>query len=177
VTGAQQAVSLTGTGLTRAANPTFSPTGGTYATAQSVTISSTTSGATFYYTTDGSTPTTSSTLYTAPVVISKNTMLKAIAVATGYANSPLTWSAYTIRAAAPKYSPAGGTYTTAQSVTLSSTTPGATFYYTTDGTWPKTSSTLYSGPITVSKNTTLKAIAIASGYGESLVASGAYTIP
>ena len=52
-------------------------------------------------------------------------------------------------ASAPVFSPAGGTYTSPQSVTISSTVPSASYYYTTDGTTPTTSSNLYSGPVSV----------------------------
>ena len=79
-------------------------------------------------------------------------------------------------AATPSFSPVGGTYTSAQTVSISDTTSGATIYYTTNGTTPTTSSTLYSGAITVSSTETLQAIATATGYSTSAVASAAYTI-
>lgn len=79
-------------------------------------------------------------------------------------------------ASAPVFSPAPGRYTAAQSVTLSSATPGAVIRYTTNGSDPTGTSPLYSGPITVSASTTLKAIATASGLTDSAVASGAYVI-
>lgn len=59
--------------------PYFSPTGGTYYEPVEVTIVSPTDGATVYYTSDGTTPTTSSTAYTAPITIEETTTLKAIA--------------------------------------------------------------------------------------------------
>jgi RHS repeat-associated protein len=79
-------------------------------------------------------------------------------------------------AATPTFSPVAGTYTTAQSVTLSDSTGGATIYYTTDGTTPTASSTRYASAITISSTETLEAIAIISGYTNSAVASAAYTI-
>ena len=79
-------------------------------------------------------------------------------------------------AATPTFSLAAGTYAGSQSVTISDTTPNATIYYTTDGTTPTTASTAYSGAITVSQSETLQAIAVATGYLTSTVASAAYTI-
>ena len=77
---------------------------------------------------------------------------------------------------APIFSPAGGTYTTAQTVSISSSsTSGAAIYYTTDGSTPSSSSTPYTGAITISKTTTIKAIAIKDGTNSS-VSSATYTI-
>ena len=78
--------------------------------------------------------------------------------------------------AAPTFSIAGGTYTSAQTVTLASTTSGASIYYTTDGSAPTSSSTLYAGALTVSSSETLKAIAVKSGWTSSSVTSATYTI-
>jgi hypothetical protein len=80
-------------------------------------------------------------------------------------------------ASAPSFSPGGGTYSSAQSVSITSSTSGASIRYTTDGSTPTSSSgTVYSGPITISATTTLKAIAYASGYNNSSVTSATYTI-
>jgi hypothetical protein len=79
-------------------------------------------------------------------------------------------------ASTPTFLPVAGTYTTAQSVTISDTTTGVTIYYTTNGTTPTTSSTVYSGAIPVTSTETLEAIATATGYSTSAVASAAYII-
>src|SRR3989442_8068706 len=78
------------------APPTFSPAAGTYRAAQTVTVSDTTSGATIYYTTDGSTPSPSSTRYTGPIVVTQTTTIKAMAVANGMADSDVASATYTI---------------------------------------------------------------------------------
>jgi len=161
-----------------AATPGFSPAAGAYGPAQSVTISDATSGATIYYTTNGTTPTTASSVYSSAIMVSATETLEAIATASGYSQSAVGSAAYTINGAAatPTFSPAAGTYSSAQTVTITDATSGATIYYTTNGTTPTTSSSVYSSAITVSATETLEAIATASGYSNSAVGSAAYTI-
>jgi hypothetical protein len=79
-------------------------------------------------------------------------------------------------AATPAFTPAAGTYSSAQSVTLTDATPGAVIYYTVNGSTPTTASTLYTGAFTVTATTTVNAIAVASGYTNSAVGSATYTI-
>jgi sugar lactone lactonase YvrE len=81
-----------------------------------------------------------------------------------------------LQATKPAFSVPAGTYNSAQTVSLSDTTTGATIYYTTNGTTPTASSTKYAGAITVSSTETLEAIATASGYSNSTVAAAAYII-
>ena len=157
------------------ATPTFSPVAGTYTSAQSVSISDATSGATIYYTTNGTTPTTSSTQYTGPITVNSTETLQAIAVATGDTNSAVSSAIYTITpvVATPTFSPAAGSYTSAQSVSISDATSGATIYYTTNGTTPTTSSTQYTVPSPRKRPTeTLQAIAVATGDTNSAVVLG-----
>ena len=83
--------------LAPAATPTFSPAGGAYAGSQSVTISDQTDGAMIYYTTNGSTPTTNSTVYTGPILVAATETIQAIATATGYAPSAVASATFTIQ--------------------------------------------------------------------------------
>ena len=160
------------------ARPTFTPPGGSYASNAplSVTLSTTSAGdgtATYYYTTDGTTPTTNSTLYVGvacsnagpacnsnpdsgsitPITVSNSETLKAIAVVPGYAKpSAVSTAHYTIGSTevtdTPVFSLAPGIYFGTQSVYLSDATNGTdgngnTIYYTTDGTTPTTHSTAF----------------------------------
>ena len=166
---------------TQVAAPVFSVAAGTYSSAQTVAISTSTTNATIYYTTDGFTPTTASSVYTAPITVSVSQTIKAIAVAPGYSDSNVASAAYIIgtvaqQASAPVFSVAAGTYSSAQTVTISTSTTNATVYYTTDGSTPTTASSVYTAPITVSVSQTIKAIAAAPGYSDSNVASAAYII-
>ena len=162
-----------------ASTPSFSPGAGTYSSAQTVTIGSSTPSAAIYYTTNGTTPTTGSQVYSGPITVSSTETLQAIAVASGYSTSAAGSATYTInltQAATPTFSPGAGTSSSAQTVTIGTATPSATIYYTTNGTTPTTGSQVYSGPITVSSTETLQAIAVASGYSTSAAGSAAYTI-
>ena len=85
------------------------------------------------------------------------------------------WQGYNTRLASPTFSPAAGSYTSSQSVTISAPT-GATIYYTTNGKPPTTASSVYSGPITVSSNEVVQAIAAESGYTSSEPTQGNYQI-
>lgn len=77
----------------------------------------------------------------------------------------------------PTFSPIAGNYTSTQNVAISTTTVGASIYYTTNGDAPTVSSILYSAAIPVSSTTTIKAIAVLSGMSDSPVASATYTFP
>ena len=161
------------------ATPTFSPGAGGYNTSQTVTIATTTPGAVLYCTTDGTTPTTSSPQCSQPTTVFKTEFLQAIAVAHGTAPSAVASAGYTINLNAtptPTFNPAGGSYTAAQNVTMNDTASGANIYYTLDGSVPTVNSTLYAGPVAISKSTTLSAIAVASGSANSGVQSATYVI-
>ena len=160
------------------ATPTFSPNSGSFSSPQSVTISCSTAGATIYYTMDGSTPTTNSTEYTGAITVSSSETINAIAVATGYHISAVGSAKFTVTVACatPTFYPPAGTYASMQTVTISCATSGATVYYTTNGSTPTASSPQYTGAITVNASETIQAIATASGYSESAVASATYTI-
>jgi len=85
--------------------PTFSPVAGTYGGAQSVTLSTSSSGAVICYTTNGTTPTTNGTtgctagtLYSAAIVVNTTETIEAVAGGTGYTDSGIGTAAYTINA-------------------------------------------------------------------------------
>ncbi len=288
-----QTVTLSGnvTALPVAATPTFSPAGGTYTEAQTVSITCATEGATIHYTIDGTDPTENSDVYGTPLDISETTTVKAKAWKNGYEASAIASATYTINipdpvltvapttlewftytygsgpsegqtatvsgtyltenvtvtapenfeislsdgnysgtltlvpesgtlsattinvrmveglsvgdysgdvtvtcgnlsqtvalggsvsalpvAATPTFSPEGGTYTEAQTVSITCATEGATIRYTIDGTDPTENSTAYTDPLSISETTTVKAKAWKNGYEASAVASATYTI-
>jgi len=171
-----------------AATPTANPDSGEVAPGTLISLSTTTDGAAIYYTTDGSTPTTGSTLYSdgaKPAITVSPTAIKAIAVKDGMGKSATAEFVYTVpetfdnMAATPTASLAEGEVASGAQVTLSTITEGASIYYTTDGSDPATSSTrkLYTGPITINASTTLKAISVKPGMEPSAVQEFVYTVP
>lgn len=121
--------------------PTANPTAGTYAENQSVTFTSSTEGATIYYTTDGSEPTITGGVpagttaqYTAPIAVtgtegqSITTTIKAIAVKDRMQNSSVETFTYTIQIPVPKYEvtvtngSGSGNYAQGSTVTITANT-------------------------------------------------------
>jgi alpha-tubulin suppressor-like RCC1 family protein len=162
------------------AAPSFSPGPGIYLAAQDVAISTSTTGASIRYTTDGTTPTADiGTLYAGPVTVATTLTLKAVAFETGHTTSLVTTGLYEIGplAASPSFEPPPGTYLDSQDIIISTTTAGASIRYTTDGTTPSsTAGTLYAGPVHLVDSVTLRAVAFGFGIRTSAVTSGVYTI-
>jgi alpha-tubulin suppressor-like RCC1 family protein len=157
--------------------PTISPATGNYAGTASVTMSSSQSGATIRYTTNGSTPTASSTAYSSAIPISQTTTVKAKAFHSSYNTSPETSRTYTMSAATPTLSVAAGSYAPGDVVTISTTEPTATLRMTIDGNDPtSTSPIVASGTSMLLGNFTLKVKAFRSGVGDSAIANAAYTL-
>lgn len=165
----------------KAATPVITPAAATYTAAQTITIVSATTGAVIKYTTDGTMPSeTNGQTYTSAFTLSASATVKAVAIKSGMSNSNVTSVSYIInteKASAPIFTPAGGTYSTAQSVNIATTTTGAVIKYTTDGSAPSSSNGLvYSAAITVAATSTIKAIAIKTGMADSDISSAAFTI-
>lgn len=141
----------------------------TISTAGSVTLACATDGASIYYTTNGSAPTSSSTKYTAAFTVLHGATVKAVAIKDS-TSSDVASKTYT----APEVSAPVIIISTAGAVTISSATSGADIYYTTNGATPTSSSTKFSSSFTVASGTTVKAIAIRYGRSSS-VTSNTYT--
>jgi Chitobiase/beta-hexosaminidase C-terminal domain/Abnormal spindle-like microcephaly-assoc'd, ASPM-SPD-2-Hydin len=86
-----------------AATPTIQPAGGTFSSPQTVSITDSTAASTVYYTTDGSTPTSSSPVYSAPFALNSATKVQAIASASAYTNSAVATSTFKFRTGAGTY--------------------------------------------------------------------------
>lgn len=167
--------------LIKAAAPTFSHQSNSYLGPQTITLSTSTEGAQIYYSLNESDPTDGGILYKNPIEIAANTIVKAVSKKANMEDSAIITMSYVIlekKVATPTFSPVEGTYSTDQTISITCTTPEASIYYTTDGDTPPTASgTKYTGPITIDKTTTVKAIAILpSDWVDSDVVSATYTL-
>lgn len=136
-------------------------------------------GAEIRYTTDGTTPTEASTLYSAPFQITTSTTIKAIAVKTNWQNSDVTTLEVTITAptvALPAFTPGTGTYADSVTFSIACMTENAEIRYTTDGSEPTETSTLYSAPVMLTSTATVKAKAFKADWIASATATAVYTI-
>lgn len=163
--------------------------GGTFTTSKSVVIACATAGATIWYTTNGDDPSNASgsrkiIASGSSISITQNTTLRAIAEVGGMTTSAEKSAVYTIQVATPTITPASGTSATlpATITVRISAVPGATIYYTTNGSTPTTSSAIYTGDASgdtilySAGNIAIKAIAVKNGMTNSDVASATYTI-
>lgn len=158
--------------------PVISLASGTYASSTSTTLACATAGADIYYTLNGVTPDPNSPvtkLYTGdPIFIGVGLTLKAIGYKQGWVTSGIATATYTITTptivATPVISPASGTYSGGQVVSISCSTPQSSIYFTLNGQEPILDGNTpirYLGPITVTENVSVKAIGVRDGWSSS----------
>jgi len=110
------------------------------------------------------------TEYTGYVRIPETDTQKASAVTSSTQTAPK------LTVAAPVFKPDGATsFRGTQMVEIYCATPGASIYYTTDGTTPTSTGTIYSGAISLTSTTTIKAIAVKADMNGSAVAEATFT--
>src|SRR3989339_98589 len=160
------------------ATPVITPAAGLYTGSVTVTITTSTSLATIRYTTDGSAPNGSSTVYTVPFAQTTTATIVAFAMKGGMTDSAATAAtAFTIQVATPVITPAAGLYAGSATVTITTSTSLATIRYTTDGSAPNGSSTVYTVPFVQTSTATIVAFAMKGGMTNSAAtAATAFTI-
>jgi hypothetical protein len=145
---------------------TVTPAGGSYTSSQSVTLSEAIPGATIYYAAYGPVSTQGFVPYTGAIALNLggSEAIEAYATEAGYQQSAYTTANYVLNlppAPAPVLTPAAGSYASTQTVTITEAAANSTIYYTTDGSYPSSSSSVYSGPLTVSTSEIVSAVAVA----------------
>ena len=147
--------------LTKNAAPSISINWG----AKQTNISTTVEGGTIFYTTNGSNPTVSSSVYSGPISFSEPTTFKAIVGKVGYAPSTVT-TKNVIKVVTPTIYDNGNA-----EIAITTATVGASIYYTTDGSMPTRNSSLYSAPLANMEGKTIKAFAVKANNYDSDVAT------
>lgn len=161
-------------------DPKVSKEGGDYAENVKVTVSAG-SADNIYYTTDGSDPTKDSTAYSKGIELSQGeTTLKIVSINKYGIKSNILTEEYNITYTAPDaatISPKSGTYTTAQKIVFGNIPTGGNAYYTTDGSTPTKSSTVYNGPFDMPEGTFVLKVLVVDGNGlSSDIVSRAYVL-
>jgi chitobiase/beta-hexosaminidase-like protein len=171
---------------TQAATPTLTPGTGTYNSNQTVTLSTSSTGTVIIcWATGATTPVTNgsgtgcstgtSAANNSTITVSTSETVNAVAGTSTTTDSAQASAVYTLVVATPIFTPAAGSYSSSQSVAITSTTGSTVLHYAVNAT-PTCSSTTYSTPVTVSVSETLEAIGCLSGYSNSSIASAAYII-
>jgi hypothetical protein len=174
---------LTAAYTMQALKPTVDIAAGVVQQGTEITLATPTEGAEIWYTTNGNTPAKNgagSTKYTVKITINETITIKAIAVKDGWSDSEIMTIAYTVQTVAtPTANPAAGAIQKGTDVTLATATEGAEIWYTTNNSAPAKNgvgSTKYNVKITINATTTIKAIAVKDGWGDSEILSAAYTV-
>ena len=153
---------------------------GAFAGSTTVTITCDTTAASIYYTTDGSEPSAENgTLYNGAIDVTNSVTIKAIALKDGCVPSAVVTKKLTNTSCVeiPVLSVPAGDFWNTITVFVTGATSGATYYYTTDGTEPSSSSSKYvaSTGIKIDATTNLKVVGTKSGLANSSVVSAEYT--
>ncbi len=177
--------------------PTFQPSGGIYTTGQTVSISSETADAIIKYTMDGSEPSASSEIYVSPLSVISTATLTAKAYRKGWKESPAVTAEYIITGVLPlpEFVPPGGLYTEPQSVSIilpvkelsgrdeergreeEEFLPEDTVIrYTLDESEPDSLSAIYTEPLIIFENKTIKAKTFRENWTSSATAEAKYVI-
>lgn len=160
------------------AAPAVSAPSGTYPSAQNVSVTSPTSGAVLRYSLDGVDPTPASTevAVNGEVAIQYSSLFRVRAFVNGRMPSGIARADYQLESDAPSITPGTGTYSSAQTVTLSVNGLPAAIRYTLDGSEPTAAAPLYSEALVVNTALTLKARAFPlNGWSASPVSSSTFT--
>lgn len=154
----------------------ITPLSSSFTAPQTVTITALSDSVAIYYTTDGSEPNTSSTIYTQPFIIDSNTTVKAKGFRQGWTPSETRTVNYAFSVIQPTFGVLSGTYENELQVSLNTITDGAYIRYTTNGSEPNENSNLYSAPVNIVQSTTLNAKAFKTNCNPSNTVTAVYTL-
>jgi CRP-like cAMP-binding protein/uncharacterized membrane protein len=163
---------------TQLETPSILPPSGKYDSAQWLSIACSTADALIYFSIDGSEPDGNALRYVDPIELAASTTVKARAFKVGWKSSEIASETYDItqKMVPPSFSLKSGTYSSAQTLTISSQAPDATIHFTKDGSDPSEESPVYEYPIGITKSVTIRARAFRPGWRPSKVERVIYEI-
>lgn len=166
-------------GAQAVARPVIVPNGGVFDEPLAVTLTCATPEAEIWFTLDGTVPTNQppSALYSGSAIpVSSSLTLKTRGFKADLQASPVATASFVgPKVQTPVLTPPGGTFNATQAVTISCATAGATIRFTTNGADPQESDAAYTGPLSLTNTTTVKARAFRAGLMPSDVAAGTFT--
>jgi hypothetical protein len=165
----------------KASAPVLDPMEGDFTAEALIKVTSATTGAELRCTLDGSDPTADTDVVTSPVSVTETgSLVSCVATREGLTVSDVTSmpSAIVIKAIPPVITPDSGEFTNQATIVMSCESAGCTIYYTTDGSVPTPSATLYTEPVVVTTTgTVVKCVSVADGKSTSDVsATSAFAI-
>ena len=163
---------------TQLETPSILPPSGKYDSAQWLSITCSTADAPIYFSIDGSEPDGNALRYVDPIELTASTTVKARAFKVGWKSSEIASETYDItqKVVPPSFSLKSGTYSSAQTLTISSLTPDASIRFTKDGSDPTMESPAHEYPIGITKSVTIRARAFRPGWRPSKVEMVIYEI-
>jgi hypothetical protein len=156
--------------------PVISPNGAVLTDVVEVNLSTETDGAELFWTIDGKDPSRLSTPYNGPFLLGTNGTLKVKGFKNGFIGSQTVSAAFNMTMSNPTVNPSSASSTNPVTVTFNSSTSGAQFFWTIDGTEPTRSSPLYAGPFPLGTNGTIRVKAIKDGFVDSQISSGIFNL-
>ncbi|HRU43832.1 MAG TPA: chitobiase/beta-hexosaminidase C-terminal domain-containing protein [Spirochaetota bacterium] len=160
----------------KVSSPLFTPATGKYGLDQIVSITNSTNFSKIYYTTDGSSPSSSSSLYVTPLTISKPVTIKAIAYHYGWSYSEEITANFSFQPDSPHFYPTGGVYDSTFDIIISPKIVGSGVYFTNDDSTPDATKTKFTAPVPITSSKTIKTVAIREGMETSNVNIANYVL-
>jgi len=160
----------------KVSSPLITPSTGKYGLDQIVSINNSTDYSAIYYTTDGSSPSSSSSLYVTPLTVSKPVTIKAIAYRYGWSYSETISANFSFQPDSPNFYPAGGIYDSTFDMIISPLIVGSGIYFTDDDSTPDATKTQFTAPVSITSSKLVKTVAVKEGMETSIINMADYIL-
>lgn len=160
----------------KVSSPLITPSTGKYGLDQIVSINNSTDYSAIYYTTDGSNPSSASSLYVTPLTVSKPVTIKAVAYRYGWSYSETIQANFSFQPDSPNFYPAGGIYDSTFDMIISPLIVGSGIFFTDDDSTPDATKTQFTAPVPITSSKMVKTVAVKEGMETSIVNMADYVL-